>query len=141
MIANAIGSGRVRQYGLLLLIGLAIAGVWNNSRRNFDIRDVTVPEARALVDAGALVIDVRDRDKSAGSHVPGAMLIPLELLASNLPKIEAYKDKAIVVYCGNGTTLGPEATQLLNKAGYLQAVNLKEGIEGWRKSGLPVRSS
>jgi len=29
---------------------------------------------------------------------------------------------------------------LLNKSGYSQAVNLKEGIEGWRKAGLPVRS-
>ena len=141
MVANAVVLGRVRQYGLLLLIGMAIAGIWNSSRRTFDVREVTVPEARALVDAGALVIDVRERDKSAASHVPGALLIPLDLLASNLPKIEAYKGKAIVVYCGNGSTLGPEATQLLNKAGYAQAVNLKEGIEGWRRAGLPVRSS
>ena len=139
MTATALATGRARQYVFLLLIGSIVAFTWGNSRRP-DVREVTVPEARALVDGGALVIDVRDRDRSTGSHLPGALLIPLDLLAANLPKLEAYKDKPVVVYCGDGTNLGPNATHLLNKSGYSQAVNLKEGIEGWRKAGLPVRS-
>lgn len=38
----------------------------------------------------------------------------------------------------DGTTTGPEATQVLNKAGYSKAVNLKSGIEGWERAGLAV---
>jgi hypothetical protein len=43
--------------------------------------DVSVQEAIALIDAGALVIDVRERAASANSHLPGALLIPLEVLS------------------------------------------------------------
>ena len=43
-----------------------------------------------------------------------------------------------MVYCGDGTTLGPEGTHILNKAGFAGAVNLKPGIQGWAAAGLPI---
>jgi rhodanese-related sulfurtransferase len=92
----------------------------------------------ALIEAGALVIDVRDSPKT---HLPNALLIPLETLAAHLPKLEAAKAKSIVVYCGNGTTLGPRAVHVLKQAGFAHAVNLAPGIEGWRAANLPVVSS
>jgi rhodanese-related sulfurtransferase len=100
--------------------------------------DVSVQEAIALIDAGALVIDVRERAASANSHLPGALLIPLEVLSAHLSKLEAAKARSIVVYCGNGSTRGPQAVQILTQAGFAHAVNLKPGIEGWRATGLPV---
>ena len=96
---------------------------------------VSVPEAIALVDAGALVIDVR---ATPTTHLPGAMLIPLEVLAARLASMEVAKSQPIVVYCGNGSTLGAQAAHVLTQAGFQHVVNLQPGIEGWRAAGLPV---
>ena len=102
------------------------------------INDVSIAEAIALIDAGALVIDVREGPKT---HLPGAMLIPLEVLAAHLSKLEAAKAQSIVVYCGNGTSRGPRAAHILAQAGFTQVVNLEPGIEGWRAAKLPVVAS
>jgi rhodanese-related sulfurtransferase len=45
---------------------------------------------------------------------------------------------AILIYCGDGVTHGPEGTEILNEAGYPNAVNLKPGIEGWARAGYAV---
>jgi rhodanese-related sulfurtransferase len=42
------------------------------------------------------------------------------------------------VYCGNGSTRGPEAARKLRDAGYTRTVNLAAGAEGWRTAGMPV---
>jgi rhodanese-related sulfurtransferase len=103
-------------------------------------RSVSVPEAIALIDGGAVLIDVRERSVSAAAHLPGAMLVPLETLSAQMPQIEAVarKDSALVVYCGNGSTRGPEAARKLRDAGYTRTVNLAAGAEGWRAAGMPV---
>lgn len=103
---------------------LAAAAVFASmpDHRHSDVRQVEVAEARALIDASAL-------------------LIPLEVLEANLAKIEAAKANAVVVYCGDGSARGPEAAHLLTRAGFVQTVNLRPGIEGWRRAGLPTSTS
>jgi rhodanese-related sulfurtransferase len=101
------------------------------------VNHVSIAQAVALIEQGAVVIDVR---QSPTAHLPGALLIPLEVLAAHLPKLEAAKAQSIVVYCGNGTTLGPRAAHLLTEAGFAHVVNLEPGFEGWRAAGLPVVS-
>ena len=126
---------------LVLLTALVLS--WQSSLKHaatsqFNVKEVTALEAKALMDAGAVVIDVRDRAASGRIHLPGAMLIPLEVLSASLAQLESAKAKNIVVYCGDGGTRGPEATAKLNSAGFAQAVNLKSGFEGWRNAGLPT---
>ena len=106
--------------------------------RNPSVKDVTVSEARQLIDAGAVVVDVRDKSVSGSSHIDGALLIPLDALSGRISEIGADKTKPVVVYCNDGTNRGPRGTALLNEAGYTQAVNLKTGIEGWRAANLPT---
>ena len=124
---------------LLLLAAAVFASMPGN--RHSDVRQVDVHEAKALIDAGALVIDVRERAVAANAHLPGALLMPLEALAANLARIEAAQAGAIVVYCGDGSTRGPEAAHLLTQAGFIQTVNLRPGLEGWRRAGLPTSRS
>jgi len=101
----------------------------------FKSHDVSVPEAISLIESGALVIDVR---YSPTAHLPGALMIPMEVLAARLQQLEIDKTQPIVVYCGNGTARGPEATHLLSQAGFTNVVNLGAGIEGWRSAVLPI---
>ena len=101
----------------------------------FKPHNVSVPEAISLIESGALVIDVR---YSPSTHLPGAMLIPMEVLAARLEKLELAKTQPIIVYCGSGAARGPEATHILTRAGFTNVVNLGSGIDGWRAAGLPV---
>jgi rhodanese-related sulfurtransferase len=104
-----------------------------------DITNVSVAQAKALIDGGALVVDVRPPDRYAHRHIPGALLVPLEVLRRSIPaSLKQARAKNIVVYCGDGLTHGPEGTAILNKAGFAGAVNIAAGIEGWAGAGLPV---
>ena len=105
-----------------------------------DVREVSTQEAQVLMAAGAVVIDVRDKAVSDRAHLPGALLIPIEVLEARLTKLEVAKSADIVVYCGDGSTLGPRAASTLNRAGYAKAVSLKSGFQGWSAAGLPVAS-
>ena len=58
--------------------------------------------------------------------------IPLSELTKRMQEITIAKTGDIVVYCNDGATTGPRATAKLNKAGYVNAKNLKGGIQGWR---------
>jgi rhodanese-related sulfurtransferase len=102
---------------------------------------ISLFQAIALIDSGALVIDVRERSVSAGSHLPGALLIPLEVVAAQLSRMELAKTQTIVVYCNQGTGRGPVAVQALAGAGFTNVVNLQAGIEGWRGAGMPTLKS
>lgn len=107
--------------------------------------EVDAAQAKALIATGALAIDVRERAASDGSHLPGALRIPLGELPASLARIQrarvAAKATPIVVYCDDGSRLGPEAAQVLARAGYAQVLILKPGIEGWRRAGLPTARS
>ena len=122
-----------------LLIGTLVAGIGLVAHSNrLPKEGVSVPEAIALVDAGALVIDVRERSVSAGSHLPGALLIPLEVVSARLSSMELSKAQRIVVYCNRGAGRGPAAVKALTEAGFTNVVNLESGIEGWRAARLPT---
>lgn len=67
------------------------------------------------------------------------MLAPLSTLSPAIPtSLEYARSLPVIVYCGDGSTLGPEGTYVLNKAGFAGAVNLKPGMQGWASAGLPI---
>lgn len=121
------------------VVGLAIALISTSPKRS--VPEVDVTQAKAMIDAGAVVVDVRETHVSTGSHIPGALLIPLGMLAQRMAESSIDKTKPIVVYCNEGTARGPDGTATLQQAGYANAVNLKSGIEGWRAAGLPTTAT
>ena len=135
---TALPSKAVNALVISLLVAVAIAVSIAN--RPPEVTQVDLAEATALIDSGAVVIDVREQEVSAGSHIPGALLIPLGILAQRMAEFSIDKTRPVVVYCNEGTRRGPEGTAALNQAGYEKAVNLKAGIEGWRAAGLPTAS-
>jgi rhodanese-related sulfurtransferase len=133
---TALPSKAVNALVISLLVAVAIAVSIAN--RPPEVTQVDLAEAKALIDSGAVVIDVREQEVSAGSHIPGALLIPLGILAQRMAELSIDKTRPVVVYCNEGTSRGPDGTAVLNQAGYANAVNLKSGIEGWRAAGLPT---
>ena len=119
-------------------VWLSAMGAKKVETPRFNVPEVGVPEAKALLDAGATIINVRATVVSEYGHIPGALLIPLAVLRAGIPPLlAATKDKTIVVYCGDGVKTGPEATHILRQAGY-SVVNMKPGVEAWSSAGLPV---
>lgn len=131
---------------LILLGSGAIALAWlvtqgePKTSRSFAVPEVDLTQAKALIDAGALVFDVRNRDAFDHRHLPPAVLLPLAVLrAGTIPEaIVREKERQIVVYCNDGHTSGPEAAHLLREQGFKNVVNMKPGIEGWAAAGLPM---
>jgi phage shock protein E len=75
---------------------------------------------KAMVDAGAQVIDVRSKGEYAGGHVPGSLNVPLQDLQLQLGKIK--KSRTVIVCCASGAR-SAQAKQILNQRGYNDVVN------------------
>lgn len=79
------------------------------------------------------VLDVREPDEWNEGHVEGAHLIPYRELPARLSEIQA--DKAWAVMCDAGQR-SVVAVSLLEHAGIADAINVDQGMSGWRKAGL-----
>ncbi len=69
-------------------------------------------------DSQVFVLDVRTPAEFAAGHVPGAVNIPYDQVASHLGEIP--KDDEIVLYCHSGRRAGL-AAEVLAANGYTQA--------------------
>ncbi len=96
------------------------------------IRHVDDAAAEALVREGAVrVLDVRTPEEYATlGHIPGAMLIPVDLIAS-APALLADEERPVLVYCEHGIR-SQRAAVVLAQAGVPQVHNLVGGMAGWR---------
>ena len=118
--------------------------LWFFSSQQFDFRgservpEISVQEAAAARARGAVVIDVRARSAYENGHIAGAVAVPLEELKRRAAEFAAMKDRELVVYCGDGSTLGPQGTKALNDAGRPDAKNLSGGYSSWKAAGQPV---
>lgn len=83
-------------------------------------------KARALVEAGAFLLDVRTPEEFAEGHVEGATNIPVDALAERLADVP--KDHDVVVYCRSGGR-SARAASLLREAGY--QVHDLGGMDAW----------
>jgi rhodanese-related sulfurtransferase len=130
--------------GILAVFGVLVwlsnvGGGTSPLTRAHDVREVSAADAKALIDGGALVVDVRGKEQFDARHIAGAIAIPLDELRARIPaEVEADKARSIVIYCGDGATSGPDGTAIMNAAGFANAVNLQPGLEGWEKVGYPV---
>src|SRR6186713_2661405 len=88
-------------------------------------------EARRLIETGALtILDVRSpAEYDRLGHIPGAWLIPVDLVAS-APAVLPDDAKPVLVYCEHGVR-SVAASQLLAAAGIDQVLNLAGGLAAW----------
>lgn len=111
------------------------------------VAQVAPDQAKAELDAGALVVDVREADEFAGGHLPGAINIPrgvLEIKAdprvpATDPRLSGSQEGRVVVYCGQAPGFRAlSAANTLAKMGYANVVAMPAGTSGWREAGLPL---
>lgn len=102
---------------------------------------VLLAEVRELVNAGALLVDARDRALYADGHLTGAWSLPLGEIDSRLVgfRKQFAADRTLVIYCnGYGCPDSFDLGVRLITAGYRDVRVFEGGFPEWRDAGLPV---
>jgi adenylyltransferase/sulfurtransferase len=81
------------------------------------------------------LLDVREPQEWAQARVPGSVLISLGEVGDRLGELD--RSKRTVVLCHVGIR-SAAACEILTKAGFSSAVNLRGGIVDWMRCGGPV---
>ena len=89
-------------------------------------------EARRLIEGGARMVDIRDRDEHARARIPGAVNVPM----AEIDSLD-IGDCAVVFHCRSGARTQANAARLAAAAGGPCYV-IEGGIDAWRDAGLDV---
>jgi adenylyltransferase/sulfurtransferase len=90
--------------------------------------ETDVLTAQQFLQAGALLVDVREPDEVATCAVAGSRHIPMRQIPENLAQLP--KDRHILVMCHHGGR-SQKVTLFLRANGYNQATNVAGGIDAW----------
>ena len=92
---------------------------------------VSAKEAKQLMDnsTGYVIVDVRTQSEYQTKHITGAILLPVDDIASMAPSGLLDKDQVIFVYCRTGGR-SAAAAQTLAGLGYTNVYDMG-GINSW----------
>ena len=96
---------------------------------------VRIEQLDALLEAGAELIDVREKDERDSGYIAGSRNIPYRLLA--LGQADLPRDRKIVTIC----EVGPRAAiaaSILSARGFDAAPVVHGGIDAWMAAGKPT---
>ena len=98
------------------------------------ISEVSVEELESVLRSGARLVDVREVDEYQSGHVPGAELIPLGSVPSEVDRFAT--DAPNYVICRSGAR-SYRACEFLVEQG-LEAINVDGGTLAWIISGRDI---
>jgi phage shock protein E len=75
---------------------------------------------QALMQKGAIVLDVRTKNEFQSGHIKGSINIPVQTLGSNLSKLK--KDRPIITCCASGMR-SASAKSILQSNGFNEVYN------------------
>lgn len=102
------------------------------------MQDLTPETAQRLVDEGAILIDIRSQSEFSASHIPGALLLPMDAIDAAAAK--ALNGRQAIFYCASGVRTA-NAGAAIDAAGFSNPAKLDGGLDAWRAAGLPVRGT
>jgi rhodanese-related sulfurtransferase len=140
-----------KRSALILAIGACAGLGWNAaSGRGFTITRsvlaqagdelVQAPQAKRLLDRGALFLDARPHDFWRMNRIPGALSLPEDDFDKAFATLEptVRRAKAVVVYCsGFGCEASHVVARRLRERG-IDAAILDEGLPAWEDARLAL---
>ena len=91
----------------------------------------TVDDLQAVLDNGAMLVDVREASEFEAGHIEGAVNYPIRELAQNLHSLPA--DQMIVVYCASGHRAAL-SMGALQEMGYNNVRSFPAGYKAWEST-------
>ena len=108
------------------------------------IENLTNDEMAAAIDAGALIVDIREQvEREQLGVIPGAIHVPRGLLefiadpASPMHQAGFDLDSRIVLHCATGGRSALAVTAL-KEIGFTNVAHHEPGFNGWAAEGRPV---
>jgi rhodanese-related sulfurtransferase len=104
------------------------------------IREVSAEQARRRLSTGkARVIDVREDNEWATSHVAGAEHMGRGVIERDIVEKIPDKTAELILYCGGGFRSALAADNLM-KMGYTNVYSMAGGWRAWEAAGGPMES-
>jgi rhodanese-related sulfurtransferase len=105
------------------------------------IREISLEDALASLEAKPLVLDVREPDEFQQGHLPSAINIPrgvLEFRMSQEPTL-TDRNRDILLYCKTSGRAAL-AADALRKLGFTAVQSVAGGFDAWLAAGLPTET-
>ena len=97
--------------------------------RSIDNKDISYEDLKELMrNREIYLIDVRSGQEYEEGHLDSAINIPIYNIEKEISKNVKTKDDTIILYCSSGSR-SKKAKSILEKLGYSEVYNLKEGID------------
>ncbi|MBI2513099.1 MAG: hypothetical protein HYV96_14070 [Opitutae bacterium] len=90
--------------------------------------EVNASDAARLFQDGAVLIDVREPNELAVSHVAGSTQMPIREIPTRMSEIPT--DRQVLILCHHGGR-SARVTQFLRSAGWENVTNVAGGIDAW----------
>jgi len=131
-----VASPASRSLALLVLLALSLPAACSKPPSEAPSLSPKELETRLAASDAPAVIDVRTPAEYASGHVPGAVNIPYEEIATRIGEVEA--PNGVALYCGRGPR-ARKGEESLFASGYGKPVfHLEGGFTAWQADGLPV---
>jgi rhodanese-related sulfurtransferase len=121
-----------------ILMGLAVI-FFELRVRASGLTAISAVQVVQLMNQGARVIDIRDKEEFDSGHIVNSINIPaaeIDAAGSELPK----KAKSIILVCENGSK-SAQCLAPMKKNGRENIFSLKGGLTNWRQENLPITES
>jgi phage shock protein E len=131
---------RLPKFAPMLTVSLLVAASVACSFASSPAISVESLAGRIAAEDAPLILDVRTDSEFEAGHVPGAIHIPFQSVASRYEELSIDKDRTVVVYCAHGPRAA-WAGRALRKAGYSDIVYLAGHMTAWEDAGRPLETS
>ncbi len=103
---------------------------------------ITRDELCEAIAAGTVtVVDALPESNYAQAHLPGALNLVEDDVATRAAALLPDCDAAIVTYCSNASCGNSQAVASeLEQRGYTNVRKYRDGIQDWAEAGLPTES-
>ena len=126
-----MGNCRMKHKNLVLVMALIMTTAFILGSCGTGYKQISQDEAMQIMEeeSGYLIVDVRRPDEFAEGHIEGAINVPNEGIAEEMPEELPDKDQLLLIYCRTGRR-SKEASEKLAKIGYKNVYEFG-GINTW----------
>ena len=119
------------------VLAAAAVAVYEVQARLQAFAALSVMQAVRLMNQGALVLDLRNKDSFDAGHIGEARNVPAAELESQADTLKKWRDRNVITYDDSGSG-GAGAVRTLTKLGFTKVFNLQGGLNAWIKDNLPL---